>query len=312
MVGENIAVIDLGTNSFHLLIAKVEEYGFEKLLKKKLFVRLAERGLDSIPYDKFELGLSVLATYSDYLKEFNVKQFKAFGTAGLRTAKNGGEFVKQAKELYNIPIELIDGEREAQLIYEGVNQAVDLNTKPDLIMDIGGGSTEFVIANKDEVFWKRSYPIGAAVLKSRFHHCDPLSNDEYVNLVNFLNEELSELWENINKYSPKTLIGASGSFKALVNIQRNINGLFPGFTGTSEIVNLSSFKVTHLRIIKSTLDQRLKVDALEPERAPMMPVATTLMSVVLSHLKPTRSIVVSSFALKEGMLKELSEVNADA
>lgn len=307
MIGENIAVLDLGTNSFHLLIAKSEDHGFEELLKKKIFVQLAEHGIEHIPPQKFELGLRILEEFNNDLNEYNVSNYKVFATAGLRTAENGDEFRKEAKNRFGFNIELIDGQREAELIHKGVVQVVDLNARPRLIMDIGGGSTEFIIANKSEVFWKGSFPIGAGVLKSKFHHSEPITNQEYIKLVNFLENELSELWDKLDKYQPIGLVGASGSFNSLVNIQRSINNIYPQLESKSEIVNLSSFRVAHLKVLKSTLEERLTIDELEPERAPMMPVATTLMSVVINHLKPDRSMIVSRYALKEGMLSEMSQ-----
>lgn len=305
MIGDNIAVLDLGTNSFHLLIAKLEDHGFEELLKKKIFVQLAEFGIETIQPEKFSLGMKVLAEFKNDLEEYGVKSFRVFATAGLRTASNGEQFRKEAKEKFGFDIELIDGLREAELIYKGVKQVVDLNEKPRLIMDIGGGSTEFIIANNQEIFWKGSFPIGAGVLKEKFHHTEPISNQEFTNLVNYLEDKLQILWDKINEFKPIGLVGASGSFNSLVNIQRSIYNIYPQLESNSEIVNLSSFRVAHLLVLKSNLDQRLQIDELEPERAPMMPVATTLMSVVINHLQPERSIIVSRYAMKEGMLSEM-------
>ena len=307
MIGDNIAVLDLGTNSFHLLIAKSEQHGFEELLKKKIFVQLAEHGIEHIPQEKFALGLQVLSEFKKDLEQYNVNHYKVFATAGLRTANNGDEFRQQAKEQFNFDIELINGQREAELIHKGVRQVVELNSKPRLIMDIGGGSTEFIIANGLQVFWKESFPIGAGVLKAKFHQQEPMADSEYKELVSYLEETLQPLWEKIEEYKPIGLVGASGSFNSLVNIQRSINNIYPQLESNSEIVNLSSFRVAHLKVLKSTLEERLKIDELEPERAPMMPVATTLMSVVINRLQPDRSIIVSRYALKEGMLSEMNQ-----
>ncbi len=307
MTGNTIAVIDIGTNSFHLLIAKVEEHGFEELVKRKKFVRLAEQGIDHISEEKFALGLQVLKDFKAKMNEYNVQHYKAFGTAGMRNADNSDEFRKVVKETLDITIEVIDGEREAELIYKGVRTAVDLNVEKRLIMDIGGGSTEFIIANDNEIFWKRSYPIGANRLKNKFHHTEPMSNDEFSALIHYLNDELSELWQQLKQHKPIGLIGASGSFLSLVALQRGTLQIYPQLSSTSEIVNLSGFKVVHLTMLQSNFEERLKIPDLEPERAPMMPVATTLMELVILHLRPNRSIIVSNHALKEGMLAEMRD-----
>ena len=114
MIGENIAVLDLGTNSFHLLIAKLEEHGFEELLKKKVFVQLAEFGLDHIPKEKFDLAIQVIEKFKDYLEEYDVKEFRIYGTAGLRSADNGQHFMDYVKENFDFDIQLISGDREAE------------------------------------------------------------------------------------------------------------------------------------------------------------------------------------------------------
>lgn len=307
MIGEHLGILDLGSNSFHLLIAQVEEQGFEVLLKHKNFVRLAEEGIGHISEKKYAQAMEAMQEFSELFKVHNVKATTAVGTACLRAADNGAQFIQEVKEKYDISIELIDGQREAELIYKGIRTAVDLNSQPRLLMDIGGGSTEFIIANQKEIFWKRSYPIGAGVLKKKFHHSEPIAPTEYKSLTDFLNEELSELWQKINEFKPVGLVGSSGSFKSLINIQRNHTAVFPFIENTSEIVNLSEFKVIHLNMLKSNLEQRIAMAELEAARAPLMTVATTLISTVLSHLKPQRSIMVSKYSLKEGLLAELSE-----
>lgn len=307
MVGSKIAVVDLGTNSFHLLIAKVEEHGFEVLLKEKDFVHLASGGINHIEEKSFQKGLDVIKKYKETMDEHQVSEYKVFGTAGLRKAINSDDFRNEVKNLHGVEVEVIDGDKEAELIYRGVKTAVDLNGHTRLIMDIGGGSTEFILANKDQIFWKKSFPLGARVLKNEFHHQNPIHANEYQNLVSFINEELKELWEQIEIHKPTGLIGASGSFRTLVDIQRGTNQLFPNLEGESEIVNLSGFRVTHLQMIKSTLEERLQMADLEPERAPLMPVATTLMSILITKMNLERSITVSYHAMKEGMLHEMRD-----
>src|SRR5205807_1553936 len=107
---------------------------------------------------------------------------------------------------------------EAELIYLGVRQAVKLDMHPVLIMDIGGGSTEFIIANQEKIFWKQSFPLGCSVLKQRFHHHEPIAAAEQVNLVCHLQNELQSLAQQIQNFPVKHLIGASGSFDTLAQM----------------------------------------------------------------------------------------------
>lgn len=173
------AVIDLGTNTFHLLI--VEDNGdgsFRELYRKQHFVKLAEEGIQTIGAAAFARGLDVMESFNITLDEYKVNQLTAFGTAALRTASNGQDFVNQVKEKNGIEIELISGDREAVLIHKGVLQAVPFTSERMLIMDIGGGSVEFIIADKNQVYWAQSFPIGVAVLYKNFHQNNPITNTE--------------------------------------------------------------------------------------------------------------------------------------
>ncbi|MBX2845154.1 MAG: hypothetical protein KTR13_02985 [Saprospiraceae bacterium] len=308
MVEEKVAVLDLGTNSYHLLIAKVEPHGFEELVKRKEFVRMGAGGLTVIDEEKFSRAMNTLGRFKKLMDEYGVTRSKVYATEGMRKASNSQDFINEIKKLFNFDIEIIDGLREAELIYKGVREAVPLNGQKKLLMDIGGGSCEFIIANDEEIFWKNSFPIGAAVLKNKFHdYPEAIFPPDYKNLVNFLDVHLQELWQAIAEHKPKALVGASGSFMSLVNLQRSINTLYPIMEEKSELVNLSGFKHAHLLMLKSTLDERLSIPDLESARAPMMPVATTLISLVLSKLPKIRSITVSHYAMKEGMMAEMAK-----
>ena len=120
----------------------------------------------------------LLKSFRIILDKLQIKKVKAIGTAALRTASNGQEFIDTVKKKYNISIELIDGNREAELIYKGVILAIPFQEKNYLLMDIGGGSVEFIIANKNKVLWAKSFPIGVAVLYKRFQHSEPILPEE--------------------------------------------------------------------------------------------------------------------------------------
>ncbi|NJK83906.1 MAG: hypothetical protein HC912_08960 [Saprospiraceae bacterium] len=148
------AVIDLGTNTFHLLIV---EQNRQKLYQERQFVKLAENGIEHISAAPFQRGIETMLHFHRVLKKFDVQQVQAFGTAALRTAHNGSAFIEEVEEATGIEIQLISGEREAALIQKGVAQAIPATDAHSLIMDIGGGSVEFILANQHEVFWAQSF-----------------------------------------------------------------------------------------------------------------------------------------------------------
>jgi exopolyphosphatase/guanosine-5'-triphosphate,3'-diphosphate pyrophosphatase len=113
--------------------------------------------------------------FAGMLKKHHVKKVRAIGTAALRSAENGQEFIQEVEKLTGITINQISGDEEARLISEGVRLAFPMDEEPVLIMDVGGGSVEYIICNRDEIFWKQSFNIGISVLYNKFHKTEPIS-----------------------------------------------------------------------------------------------------------------------------------------
>ncbi len=307
MIGEKIAVLDLGTNSFHILIAKVEKSCIEPLVSRKEFVMMAANGKKHIDEEVEQRAYKILDGYKNLLEEYQVTTCRIFATEGLRRAVNSADFIKGLQENYGFNVEIIDGNREAALIFKGVKRAYKIGKKKVLAMDIGGGSCEFIIGNKKKIFWAHSFPIGASVMRNRFHHTEPITQKEYDALIKHYTETLKPLWEALKEHEPVELVGASGSFTALLNMQNGKHMLYPALDERSGLINLSGFKTMHLNLLRSNLEERQKISGLEPYRAEIMVAATTLISLIISKLQPSRSIVVSNYAMKEGMLLEMAE-----
>ena len=144
-----------------------------------------------------------------------MEQFQAIGTAALRTASNGQAFVREVEARTGIVVTLISGLEEAQLIHRGVMQALPPGREKKLIMDIGGGSVEFIIAGSKNVFWYDSFPIGVAILFNRFHKSDPIRKEEIIAVRRFLEEQLRPFLLVLEEYSIPDLIGASGAFDTI-------------------------------------------------------------------------------------------------
>ncbi|RZL51322.1 MAG: exopolyphosphatase, partial [Pedobacter sp.] len=160
-----IALIDLGTNTFHLLIAEIKQKKFDILYKTNVPVKLGEGRINDniiIP-NAFERGINCLETFAKTIKNYHVDKVKATATSAVRSAENGQDFVKVVKEKTAIEIEIISGDEEAELIYQGVKLSGGIQDL-SLIMDIGGGSVEFILCDTQNLIWKKSYNIGAARL----------------------------------------------------------------------------------------------------------------------------------------------------
>ncbi|MCC6689956.1 MAG: phosphatase, partial [Bacteroidia bacterium] len=159
-----VAVIDLGTNTFNLLIAELLAAGKYRILyNTKLPVKLGKGGINKnqlLP-DAMERGINALNDYKNIIAQYNVAKTYAFATSAMREATNSNEFIKRIHEL-GISVDVISGDREAELIYKGVRLAIDIGEQHVVVMDIGGGSTEFIIANNKQILWKKSFLLGVS------------------------------------------------------------------------------------------------------------------------------------------------------
>ena len=152
----SIAILDLGTNTFHLLIAEINENSPELIFQETIAVKLGEGGMRDgmINVSAFDRGVSAIRQFKTSIDHYGVFQIKAFATSALRSASNSEDFIKKILTETGIKIEIIDGNREAELIFSGVRSAINMKDQSSLIMDIGGGSVEFIICDQDQIFWK--------------------------------------------------------------------------------------------------------------------------------------------------------------
>ncbi|MCC7502604.1 MAG: hypothetical protein IT229_08755, partial [Flavobacteriales bacterium] len=213
-----VAIVDLGTNTFNLLVAKRDTEGVLRVLySEEAPVFLGKGGIEKglIASDAFDRGLIALERFSATAKELGAERISGFGTSALRNARNAPVFVRAAKVRFGIDVQVIPGEEEAALILEGVRQAVPFTTKPMLVMDIGGGSIEFILATNKALMWKRSFELGVTRLRERFPGTDPLSLEDQLRIGEHLDFHLEPLWALMDRHWPTTLVGSAGSFDTL-------------------------------------------------------------------------------------------------
>ena len=185
-----IAVIDLGTNTFHLLIVEYVNGLLHTIHKEKIPVKIGEGGIEEglITEAALARGIHTLQYFQTIIKEHHITKVFATATSAFRNAKNQHQIKDAIKIKTGLEIDIINGDEEAQLIYEGVRHAVKLDTRKHLIMDIGGGSVEFIICNSEEVFWKQSFEIGGQRLMTKFHNTDPIPKSSILELQDYLKD----------------------------------------------------------------------------------------------------------------------------
>lgn len=292
------AIIDLGSNTFHLLIFRADPSGFFKsVYRERIFTGLAKGGVDTIQESSYIRGIKALECFNAKVKEYKVESLKIVGTSALREASNGPDFIAEVKAKYDFNIELISSDEEARLIYEGVRRYVNMQHGNYLIMDIGGGSVEFIVVEEGEMSFAKSYKVGLGVLHNAFNKSDPISSSDQKRLWNFLKTELSDLLDRLRTVKNIHLVGSSGSFEVIEEMYR-LNEFPPEKKIPVSYIN----KVYH-DIIDSTYNQRLQMGGLPPQRADLIVVAMILVKLIVDAAKPLK-FELSPYALKEGLIAE--------
>lgn len=308
MTAQKVAVLDLGTNTFNLLLVKITLNAYYIFRNEKIPVKIGEGGINQgiITEEAQQRALEALVHYREIIKREKITKIYSFATSAFRNAKNGEQFKKLIRAKVGLPINIISGNREAEFIYKGVRTAIDIGGDNSLIMDIGGGSVEFIIGNRDSIVWKKSYDIGAQRLLDWFHNFDPIPKKEIEKLFNFFDKELIELSTQIEKFKPSCLIGSSGTFDTLSEMYQHQINIFIKGEETELPLSTVGFEKLFQQIISLNKEQRLRIPGMIEMRADMVVVASCLVKYIIDKFDIIQ-LRVSAHSLKEGMITDIQE-----
>ena len=309
-MNQKLAIIDLGTNTFHLLLAEPKAAGYTIIHREKVAVKLGMGGInqDVIQSDAIGRALAVLKDFKTTIEQSGISTIYAFGTSAIRQARNGTEVTEQIQNATGIKVNIISGDDEADFIYQGVRSSMDLGTDPVLIMDIGGGSVEFIIGNRDIIIWKKSIEIGAQRLLEKFHSHDPIPTNEIQELTRYFEATLADVFQALHHHQPKTLVGSSGTFDTLSEIHCLRQGIFKKTDDAETPLTLESFYKIYKELITKNRAERLRIPGMIEMRVDMIVVACCLIRFMLEN-HSFQNIRVSSYSLKEGVLATLTQQN---
>lgn len=298
------AIIDLGTNTFHLMIVE----GLEILFKTSIPAKIGKGGISNgvISEEGIQRALVVLRGFREVIDNQLVSLEKVFaiGTSAIRNAENQEEFIQRVLDETGIEIQVISGDEEAELICQGVKQAMKI-PETSMIIDIGGGSVEFIICNNEKIFWKQSFEIGGQRLMDKFMKSDPISMRSVQMMDDFFREKLLPLANACHQYAPKVLIGSSGSFDTLIDMQyMKDKGQLPVTNEIAFEYSLSAFFGAYDELIFKNHTERMQILGMIELRVDMIVVAMCLIRFVIQTLDIQR-IRISSYALKEGIMAKI-------
>lgn len=298
------AIIDLGTNTCNLLIAEQLADGeFVTLYEGKEAVKLGLGGIhkELLLSDAIERGLNALQNHARTINEHRVEDVKIFATSALRGAENRDIFLEAVRTKLGWEIEIIDGDREAELIFKGVNLSLPIDGETVLILDIGGGSNEFILSHGNNILWKQSFNIGIARVLEIFRPSDPLRPEEIIKMEQWFEDELAMLWQACENHRPDILVGCSGAFDTFTDLYEEVEP--DSNYRTASLLPVGAFQRIHEALKGSTLGERQKMRGMDPMRVEMIVVASVFVNFVLRKLDISR-MYQSHFALKEGAMHE--------
>lgn len=296
--------MDLGTNTFHLLIADGEIHNYREIVHYHEAVKLGEGGINKgyILPEAYQRGINTMQQFSDEIKASGATEARAVATSAIRSASNGADFIKEVEDKTGIKIEIINGEQEAAFIYQGVKISGCLSAQNSLIMDIGGGSVEFILGNASEIIWKQSFEIGAARLMDLFHRTDPIPPASIEALNQYLANHLSDLFEVVASQNVDTLIGSSGAFETFAEVIEVEKGhAFDLNTTKNYSFNEDELLTLTGKFAQSSHKERAANKSIIPVRVDMI-VAASLITRFIMHKLNISNVSMCSNSLKEGVL----------
>ena len=294
-----VAIIDLGTNTFNLLVCGWENE-FSVIHSEEVAVFLGRGGMEHrmLTNDAMDRGINALRSIVEKARELGAERIDAFGTSALRNARNAHVFVARVKDEFKIDVRIINGEEEATLILEGVRKAVTFTAKPMLVMDIGGGSVEFILATNKALMWKRSFEIGVTRLLERFSPSDPITIEEHFRIASYLDTQLEPLFAMMDRHWPSVLVGSAGVFSTLATITGNIRG-FSGATPSSTISN-DEYLTIREALLSLSSAERHKLFSVPIYQASFIPMVFVLIDAILARQYMT--LICCGYALREGLV----------
>lgn len=308
-MNERIAILDLGTNTFHLLIAAKENDVWKMIHRDRQAVKLGQGGINQsrILPDASNRAVKALLYFKSIILEKQVNRVFAFGTSAIRTADNREDFIQLVKDSTGFDIRVLSGTEEATFIYYGVRKALQLKDEKALIVDIGGGSVEFIISGNGNMLWHTSLEIGAQRLLEKFQHHDPILAEEIDQLNAYLSRKLEPVMNALQQFKPEILAGSSGTFDTLSEIYCLKHNIQVPPESPETPLTLKGFDEICQELIRKSRSERLAIPGMIEMRVDMIVVACCLVKFLTDRytFSATR---VSGYSMKEGILEKLNSI----
>ena len=315
MKNKPLAAIDIGTNTFRLLIAEVlpdarkkNNYNIKEICSERIITRLGEGIPESglIKKEAMAKGITALKKFSDTISRHNVYKISVIATSALREAKNRDEFLKKAKEATGLDIEIISGKEEARKTSLGMLLGIPM-PKTALMADIGGGSTELIFIRQRKPELVHSLNLGVVYLADKYMKNDPPLKKDLTQMGDDIYREIMSIVKTFSKLFSKdtVFIGTAGTVTTLSAISQSLTKFEHSRIHNSRI-RIEKIKTIFSNISTITAKKRVKYHPFEPERLDII-VPGTLILLKIMEMFGFKEVIVSNYGLREGILIDLYE-----
>ena len=297
-----VAAIDLGSNSFHMLVAQIlGPASFEPVVTDKMMIQLGKTALVTGRLDPqaMERGLRCLEEFRRMALARRVERTLAVATSAIREAANGDEFLRRARDESGLAVRTISGREEARLIHLAVTRHIELREKV-LLIDIGGGSVELTIGDGSQIYYSTSVKLGFLRLHGRFVSHDPMSRRESRMLQAFVRDSIGSPLAAIRKHEPRRVVGTSGSITSLLRVVQQRRGETSSSSASPEVNRDELRAVLRDLLDLSAVERAAKFD-LDPLRAPYLPTALIALDALLEGVEMP-GLTACPVALREGVI----------
>ncbi|MGX9758534.1 Ppx/GppA phosphatase family protein [Clostridioides difficile] len=301
-----VGAIDIGTNSMRLLIV---DYVDGKLINRKKFINTTRIGqdVDSEGYIKegaIRRNIKALKEFSDKCNDEKCENIYCMGTSALRDSKNGDYFVKLAKEETGVDVDIVTGIEESNLGFRGVLEGIQ-EDNDIIVIDIGGGSTEFIIGDSDGIKFNKSENVGALRMTEKFLKHDIIENEEFESMSSFIYDEINETLNYIKEKRLKTLIGIGGTITSLSAMNQELEVYSMEKIHNSKICKKEIEEILQ-KLIKMTLSDKKNLKGLQEKRADIITAGVKILNIIMEKLE-IEEITVSEYDNLEGLICQKSK-----
>jgi exopolyphosphatase/guanosine-5'-triphosphate,3'-diphosphate pyrophosphatase len=304
-MASRIATIDVGTNTILLLVAELDDGGEFHVLADRAEIARLGKGVDrtrSLSAAGVERALAVLREYLQVCRNFGVEEIAAVGTSALRDALNAKSFLDRLKYEFKLDLRVLSGREEAAYSYLAVQKGLQLDAQDVLVVDVGGGSTEFIRAKDGKLHGWASLDVGSVRLTERFLASDPAAQDECARLIQAVDESLNKLPDWSDKISVPVMVGIAGTFTTLSAVEKGLTHYSHSEVHGSRLTRAEVERQVELYHSK-TIAERKHIAGLEPKRADVI-LAGALAIQRIMTLFGIDQAIVSDQGIRYGLLYE--------